>query len=38
VETVQVDPGSRWVVVCGRDLDIDDIRAAVIAAGHEPEL
>ena len=38
VETVQVDPGSRWVVVCGHDLDIDGIRAAVMQAGHEAEL
>ena len=38
VETVQLDPGTRWVVVCGHDLDIDDIRAAVMEAGHEAQL
>lgn len=38
VETVQLEPGTKWVVVCGQDLDLDDIRAAVMAAGHEPEL
>ena len=38
VETVQVEPGTNWVVVCGRDLDIEGIRAAVMAAGHEPDL
>ena len=38
VETVQVEPGTRWVVVRGHDLDIDGIRAAVMPAGHEPEL
>jgi copper chaperone len=38
VETVQLEPGTHWVVVCGQDLDLDDIRAAVMAAGHEPEL
>ena len=38
VETVQVEPGSRWVVVCGHDLDIDDIRAAVMEAGHKAQL
>jgi copper chaperone len=38
VETVQVDSASRWVIVCGHDVDIDDIRAAVMEAGHEAEL
>jgi copper chaperone len=38
VETVQVEPGTRWVVVCGNDLDIEGIRAAVMAAGHQAEL
>jgi copper chaperone len=38
VETVQLKPATKWVVVCGHDLDIDDIRAAVMVAGHEPEL
>ena len=38
VETVQVEPGTRWVVVCGHDLDIEGIRAAVMEAGHEAEL
>ena len=38
VETVQVEPGTNWVVVCGQDLDIEGIRAAVMAAGHEPDL
>jgi copper chaperone CopZ len=38
VETVQVEPGTNWVVVCGQDLDIDGIRIAVMQAGHEAEL
>jgi copper chaperone CopZ len=38
VETVQVEPGTNWVVVCGHDLDIEGIRIAVMAAGHEAEL
>jgi copper chaperone len=38
VETVQVEPGTRWVVVCGHELDIDGIRGAVMQAGHEAEL
>jgi copper chaperone CopZ len=38
VESVQVEPGTNWVVVCGNDLDIDAIRAAVMEAGHEAEL
>jgi copper chaperone len=38
VQTVQVEPGTNWVVVFGHDLDIDDIRAAVMQAGHEAEL
>lgn len=38
VETVQIEPGTNWMVVCGHDLDIDDIRAAVMQAGHEAEL
>ena len=38
VETVQLEPATNWVVVCGDDLDIDGIRAAVVQAGHEAEL
>ena len=38
VEIVQVEPGTRWVVVCGQDLDIEGIRGAVVQAGHEAEL
>ena len=38
VETVQVEPGTNWVVVFGHDLDLDDIRAAVMTAGHQAEL
>jgi copper chaperone CopZ len=38
VETVQVEPGTSWVVVCGQDLDIEGIRTAVAAAGHQAEL
>jgi copper chaperone len=38
VETVQLEPGTNWVVVCGHDLDIDAIRAAVAEAGHQAEL
>ena len=38
VESVQVEPGTNWVVVCGNDPDIDAIRAAVMEAGHEAEL
>jgi copper chaperone len=38
VETVQVEPGTNWVVVCGYDLDVDEIRAAVMQAGHQAEL
>ena len=38
VETVQVEPGTNWVVVCGRDLDVDEIRAAVAEVGHQAEL
>jgi copper chaperone len=38
VETVQIGPGTNWVVVCGHDLDIDAIRAAVMEAGHEAQL
>jgi copper chaperone CopZ len=38
VETVQVESGTNWMVVCGHDLDIEGIRAAVMAAGHEAEL
>ena len=38
VETVQLEPGTNWVVVCGHDLDIEDIRAAVMEAGHEAQL
>ena len=38
VKTVQLEPGTNWVVVCGHDLDIDGIRAAVMQAGHEAEL
>jgi copper chaperone len=38
VETVQIEPGSNWVVVCGHDLNVDDIRTAVMRAGHQAEL
>ena len=38
VETVQVEPGTNWVVVCGQDLDLEGIRAAVAQAGHQAEL
>jgi copper chaperone len=38
VETVQIELGTNWVVVCGQDLDIEGIRAAVAEAGHQPEL
>jgi copper chaperone CopZ len=38
VETVQVEPGTNWVVVCGPGLDVDDIRGAVMRAGHQAEL
>jgi copper chaperone len=38
VETVQLEPGTNWVVVCGQDLDIEGIRAAVAEAGHQAEL
>jgi copper chaperone len=38
VETVQVEPATKWVVVCGQDLDIEGIRAAVAEAGHPAEL
>jgi copper chaperone len=38
VETVQVEPGTSWVVVCGHDLDIEGIAIAVMRAGHEAEL
>jgi copper chaperone len=38
VESVQVEPGTNWVVVCGPGLDVDDIRAAVMHAGHQAEL
>jgi copper chaperone CopZ len=38
VETVQVEPATNWVVVCSQDLDLDDIRAAVMTAGHQAEL
>ena len=38
VETVKLEPGTKWVVACGDDLDIDGIRTAVVQAGHEAEL
>jgi copper chaperone CopZ len=38
VQTVQLEPGTNWVVVCGHDLDLDAIRAAAMQAGHEAEL
>jgi copper chaperone len=38
VETVQIEPGTSWVVVCGHALDIEGIRAAVAEAGHQAEL
>jgi copper chaperone CopZ len=38
VETVQVEPDTNWVVVCGHDLDIEGIRVAVMQAGHQAEL
>jgi copper chaperone len=38
VENVQVEPGTNWVVVCGPSLDVNDIRAAVMRAGHQAEL
>ena len=38
VETTEIEPGSNWVVVCGQDLDIEGIRAAVAEAGHQAEL
>ncbi|HEU4898348.1 MAG TPA: heavy-metal-associated domain-containing protein [Actinomycetota bacterium] len=38
VETVQVEPATKWVVVCGQDLNIEGIRAAVAKAGHQPDL
>ena len=38
VKTVQVEPATKWVVVCGQDLNIEGIRAAVAKAGHQPDL
>jgi copper chaperone CopZ len=35
---VDIDPVTRWVSVCGSDLDVDSIRAAVDSAGHPPDL
>jgi copper chaperone len=38
VETVEIEPGTKWVVVWGHNLDIESIRAAAVEAGHEAEL
>ena len=38
VDTVEIEPGTKWMVVWGHDLDLEGIRAAAVAAGHEAEL